>query len=128
MYITREKFAEPSGLNLRLESYFIELESFVPLQFSCALLQDDGRAYFHTSYLYILKHFETFPHICVKKGALSGCPYFHIKYIKLERGSQNHPTTWEQCMALAEALAEALAVAFDHSAVKKPIKWLLTML
>jgi hypothetical protein len=25
-----------------------------------------GRAYFHTSYLYILKHFETFPHICVK--------------------------------------------------------------
>jgi hypothetical protein len=26
----------------------------------------DGRAYFHTSYLYILKHFETFPHICVK--------------------------------------------------------------
>jgi hypothetical protein len=27
---------------------------------------------------------------------------------KLERGSQNHPTTWEQCMALAVALAVAL--------------------
>jgi hypothetical protein len=28
--------------------------------------RDSGRAYFHTSYLYILKHFETFPHIYVK--------------------------------------------------------------
>jgi hypothetical protein len=31
-------------------------------------------------------------------------------------------------MALAVALAVALAMAFDHSAVKKPSKWLFTML
>jgi hypothetical protein len=31
-------------------------------------------------------------------------------------------------MALSVALSVALAVAFDHSAVKKPIKWLFTML
>jgi hypothetical protein len=64
----------------------------------------------------------------VKIRTLSGYPYFHIKYIRQERGLHNHPTTWEQCMALAVALAVTLAVAVDHSAVKKPIKWLFTML
>jgi hypothetical protein len=59
---------------------------------------------------------------------LAGCPYFHIKYIRQEKGLQNHPNTLVQCLALSVALSVALAVAFDHSAVKKPIKWIFTML
>jgi hypothetical protein len=40
-----------------------------------------------------------------------------FKKVCHRRVKQNHPTSWEQCTALAFALT--LAVVFDHSAFKK---------
>jgi hypothetical protein len=43
-----------------------KLNKFAPCTITATPPTAAGRAYFHTSYLYILKHFETFPHYCVK--------------------------------------------------------------